>query len=640
MENSMIASSEGGDETQPAVGNNHSHSHSHGGGGPCGGGDEQTPQLFCLRWNNYQSNLTNVFDQLLQNESFVDVTLACADGHTVKAHKMVLSACSPYFQALFFENPCKHPIVILKDIKWTELKAAVEFMYKGEINVCQEQIAPLLKVAESLKIRGLADVSNEHDFAQRDSKSPTSAAETVARSPSRSNSSANSGQPPSKKRRRASADRSSTSTGEDTISVINSPSRALELVTSPSSSSIGTTSICNGMTSTHNASSTSCSQQQQQQQHQQQQSQSQAGRPSQSSTPQSPSNMAPLPIPPPPPTLPSTSSVADDMEIKPGIAEMIREEERAKMLESSQAWLNASTSLASDSYQYQLQSMWQKCWNTNQSLVHNLRFRERGPLKSWRPETMAEAILSVLKEGLSLSQAARKYDIPYPTFVLYANRVHNMLGPSVDGGSDLRPKGRGRPQRILLGYWPEDHIQNVIRAVVFRDPQHIKDEPLNLGYPRISCFQEPLNMYGNNNSCLNSPEPPVSPNSTAAVIAMAQGLRQQVLAAAAAHSNNDNNFGFFSSQCANGSPSLLMATPLQSPNSTPPASPVSNENLEVGIGVTGVPFKSTDNFPVKSEILFNDEIEDLVMKSPHSRTPTSSADQPKPLPLVLEQRSD
>lgn len=38
--------------------------------------------------------------------------------------------------------------------------------------------------------------------------------------------------------------------------------------------------------------------------------------------------MTSLPVPPPPPTLPSTSSVADDMEIKPGIAEMIREEER------------------------------------------------------------------------------------------------------------------------------------------------------------------------------------------------------------------------------------------------------------------------------------------------------------------------
>lgn len=91
-------------------------------------------------------------------------------------------------------------------------------------------------------------------------------------------------------------------------------------------------------------------------------------------------------------------------------------------------------------------------------------------------------------------------------------------------------------------------------------------------------------MYANNNSCLNSPEAPVSPNSTAAaVVAMAQGLRHQMLAVAAAHGNNDNNFGFFSSQCANGSPSLLMSPPLQSPDSTPPVSPNSNENLEVSI---------------------------------------------------------
>ncbi|ODM90410.1 Protein bric-a-brac 2 [Orchesella cincta] len=116
------------------------------------------PQQYCLRWNNYQNNLTNVFDQLLQSEAFVDVTLAC-DGHSLKAHKMVLSACSPFFQTLFFDNPCSHPIVILKDINWDELKAVVEFMYRGEINVSQEQLAPLLKVAEMLKIRGLADVS-------------------------------------------------------------------------------------------------------------------------------------------------------------------------------------------------------------------------------------------------------------------------------------------------------------------------------------------------------------------------------------------------------------------------------------------------------------------------------------------------
>lgn len=124
----------------------------------------QGAQQFCLRWNNYQSNLTSVFDQLLQSESFVDVTLAC-DGHSIKAHKMVLSACSPYFQTLFFDNPCQHPIIIMRDVKWPELKAVVEFMYKGEINVSQDQIGPLLKVAEMLKIRGLAEVNSEEGLS-------------------------------------------------------------------------------------------------------------------------------------------------------------------------------------------------------------------------------------------------------------------------------------------------------------------------------------------------------------------------------------------------------------------------------------------------------------------------------------------
>lgn len=115
----------------------------------------------CLRWNNYQSNLTSVFDQLLQNETFVDVTLA-ADGHAIKAHRMVLSACSPYFQHLFFDNPCQHPIVILKDTRWPELKAIVEYMYRGEISVAQEELTSLLRVAETLKIRGLSELNSDH----------------------------------------------------------------------------------------------------------------------------------------------------------------------------------------------------------------------------------------------------------------------------------------------------------------------------------------------------------------------------------------------------------------------------------------------------------------------------------------------
>ncbi|XP_022652757.1 protein tramtrack, beta isoform-like [Varroa jacobsoni] len=117
-------------------------------------------QQFCLKWNNHQSNMLSIFDQLLSSEHFVDVTLAC-DGLSVRAHKMVLSACSPFFQSLFIQNPCEHPIVILKDIRFVDLKALVQFMYRGEVNVSQDQLPTLLKAAEALKIKGLAEVTNE-----------------------------------------------------------------------------------------------------------------------------------------------------------------------------------------------------------------------------------------------------------------------------------------------------------------------------------------------------------------------------------------------------------------------------------------------------------------------------------------------
>lgn len=104
--------------------------------------------------------MLTVFDRLLSSRSLVDVTIGC-EGRQVKAHKVVLSACSPFFENLFTENPCKHPIVILKDIRYADLKALVEFMYKGEVNVVQEQLPTLLKTAEALKIKGLAEVTGE-----------------------------------------------------------------------------------------------------------------------------------------------------------------------------------------------------------------------------------------------------------------------------------------------------------------------------------------------------------------------------------------------------------------------------------------------------------------------------------------------
>lgn len=95
-----------------------------------------TDQHFCLRWNNHASNFTEVMERLLQQDALTDVTLAC-EGQIFKAHQTVLSACSPYFENVLVKNTHPHPIIFMKDIKSSEMKALLNFMYRGEVNVSQ-----------------------------------------------------------------------------------------------------------------------------------------------------------------------------------------------------------------------------------------------------------------------------------------------------------------------------------------------------------------------------------------------------------------------------------------------------------------------------------------------------------------------
>ncbi|KAK9507633.1 hypothetical protein O3M35_007446 [Rhynocoris fuscipes] len=128
---------------------------------------------YSLRWNNHQSHLLTAFDTLLQNETLVDVTLVCEET-SFKAHKVVLSACSPYFQRIFSETPCKHPVIVLKDLRGWEVQAIVDFMYRGEISVGQEQLSSLIKAAESLQVRGLAHTERIPVMSSGDKESSSS----------------------------------------------------------------------------------------------------------------------------------------------------------------------------------------------------------------------------------------------------------------------------------------------------------------------------------------------------------------------------------------------------------------------------------------------------------------------------------
>ncbi|XP_069943024.1 protein abrupt isoform X3 [Cherax quadricarinatus] len=117
-------------------------------------------QHFCLRWNNFHSNIATSFEHLRDHEDFVDVTLAC-EGRSLKAHKVVLSACSPYFRNLLKQNPCQHPIIILRDVAYVDMSALLSFVYQGEVYVSQDRLTNFLRTAEMLHIKGLTEQNQQ-----------------------------------------------------------------------------------------------------------------------------------------------------------------------------------------------------------------------------------------------------------------------------------------------------------------------------------------------------------------------------------------------------------------------------------------------------------------------------------------------
>ncbi|XP_075234898.1 longitudinals lacking protein-like [Lycorma delicatula] len=121
-------------------------------------------QQFNLRWNNHTNNILQVFMEHLNSELLVDVSLSC-EGKFLKAHKMVLSACSPYFQELFKLHQLPHPVIIFNGIGFSELKLVVEFMYRGEIKVLESDLQTVLQTAEALQVKGLSTVRNKYDEA-------------------------------------------------------------------------------------------------------------------------------------------------------------------------------------------------------------------------------------------------------------------------------------------------------------------------------------------------------------------------------------------------------------------------------------------------------------------------------------------
>ncbi|XP_035712893.1 uncharacterized protein LOC110856369 [Folsomia candida] len=111
-----------------------------------------------FHWPNHLPHILASFEALLTEETFCDVTLICGDEMVpLRAHRLVLSACSDYFERILTENPCSQAVIVLKDFAVWEVEALLDWMYRGQVGVTEENGDALVSTAKSLQIRGLAE---------------------------------------------------------------------------------------------------------------------------------------------------------------------------------------------------------------------------------------------------------------------------------------------------------------------------------------------------------------------------------------------------------------------------------------------------------------------------------------------------
>ena len=122
---------------------------------------------FCLKWNDFRENLTDSFNKLREDCEFSDVTLVCEENQQIEAHRVILSACSPFFSSVLKKNKHSHPMIYMRGIKAKNLVAIMDFIYQGETNIYQEDLDAFLALAEDLKLKGLTGANHSSGIEEK-----------------------------------------------------------------------------------------------------------------------------------------------------------------------------------------------------------------------------------------------------------------------------------------------------------------------------------------------------------------------------------------------------------------------------------------------------------------------------------------
>ena len=112
-------------------------------------------EKFCLKWNDFQTNISSSFSDLRKEQDFSDVTLTCDGNQQIQAHKVVLAASSSFFRRVLKLNNNLHHLLYMRGMNTSQLSDVVDFIYHGEVNIFQEDLDSFLALAEELELKGL-----------------------------------------------------------------------------------------------------------------------------------------------------------------------------------------------------------------------------------------------------------------------------------------------------------------------------------------------------------------------------------------------------------------------------------------------------------------------------------------------------
>ncbi len=119
-----------------------------------------------LSSNYFETNAPNTFRQMWNDQNFADITLATVGHQQIRAHKVILSSCSPFFRGIILRNPHPNPLIYLKDIRHRELEMVLKFIYMGQCEVGQGDLESFLTIGKDLVVNGLLEEVRVDDVIQ------------------------------------------------------------------------------------------------------------------------------------------------------------------------------------------------------------------------------------------------------------------------------------------------------------------------------------------------------------------------------------------------------------------------------------------------------------------------------------------